>query len=270
MSYTNIDLVRRLVGLSENRAATFRNYPLVFGDQAEVRLPGAGIVKGSVAVKRVIETAPRYQEVTVSSEPVSLNHPRIVPGSVTAASDSSLGNIYTIDVDYAVAYEAGIFSRIPGGAIDAGQNVSVWYYFHSLYSEGIDYAIDYDSAVIRRLAGGGIVAGQSLLIDYDTPYQYLSYEILNEAVLEANAMIEKEVDPQKMFGADLSLQTAATCLAAAILCRAAAAEDLRSKGNAAKNVSSWLALAESYRSDYERLIKIFRPGRSRMSGPRNS
>jgi len=270
MSYTNIDLVRKHIGLSEKRARTYRNFPLVFEALSEAVLPGRGIIKGSVAVKRVIETAPTYQKIEELTDPVALTHQRIVPGSVTVASDSSLGIIFAVDVDYSVEYETGLFSRISSGAIEPGQSVSVWYYYYSLYEEGSDYSVDYDWGIIRRLTGGEIIAGQSLLVDYDVPYQYLSSELLEEAVAEANAVIEKEVDPGKMFGADLSLQTAATYLAAAILCRAAASENLRSSGNTKNNVSSWLVLAESFRADFERLIKIFRPGRSRMSGPRNT
>ncbi len=270
MSYTNIDLVRRHIGLSEKSAQEYRDIPLVFAGSSEIALPGGGIVKGSAAVKRVMGTNPVYNEIEVSTEPITLANQRVTPGSVTVASDSSLGRVFTIGVDYSIAYESGVFSVIPGGSIESGDNIAIWYYFYTLYEEGSDYSLDYDRATIRRLAGGEIVEGQSLLIDYDTPYQYQSYAMLEEAVTEANAVIEKEVDPNRMFGADLTLQTAATYLAAAILCRAAASEDLRVSENPGRSVTSWLTLAENFRNDYERLIKIFRPGRTRMSGPRNT
>ncbi|MCH7536143.1 MAG: VCBS repeat-containing protein, partial [Bacteroidetes bacterium] len=73
-------------------------------------------------------------------------------------------------------------------------------------------------------------------------------EIVDEATIEANRMVEAAVDPGGKFGADLNLQSAATYLAASILSRVAAAATLGADGPA-KSAETWLTLAQSFRDD---------------------
>ena len=83
-------------------------------------------------------------------------------------------------------------------------------------------------------------------------------------------MVERQVDPQRQFGADPILQTAATFLAVSLVCRMMAACDLKYDPMGRQTASGWLSLAESYRKDYTGLLKDFRPKVARLSGPAHS
>ena len=98
----------------------------------------------------------------------------------------------------------------------------------------------------------------------------LDEDVVGEAVGAANAIIEKEVDPLRKFGADSTLQTAATFLATSILCQIAAVYDLVQTSLGKARGDNWLALAEGYRRDYERLIADFHPPSNRLSGPKRT
>jgi hypothetical protein len=269
MSYTNIDSVKKHINFSDISGGPKRDNPVVFAGQEWIKLPGRGIVEHSVAVKAVKNIAPTFETVLLDSAAVTLIHKYLVPGSATVASDSSLGTIYVENVDFALDSTNGTIQRLEDGSIPAATIVSVWYYYYSLYGEGVDYSIDYTEGRIRRLSGGEIQPGQGLLVDYELSSASLSDEVVLEAVAEANAVIEKEIDPQKIFGADAALQAAATYLAAALVCRIAAAGDL-SSGSTRQTAASWLALCESFRGDYDNLIKSFRPQAIRMNRPARS
>ncbi len=267
MSYTNINLVKKHISFGDIPASEQTGYPVIFSGLESVSLPGNGIVQGSLSAKVVKLSSPILEEKTLEDIPVALGNTRIVADSVTLASDSSLGTIYTENVDYSVDCTNGTVKRISGGAITSGGEVSIWYYYYSLFVEGTDYSIDYSGCTIRRLSGGVIQPGQTVYIDYETAYHHLNDNIILQAVSEANAMVEKEVDPQGQFGADITLQSAATYLAVSLLCRVAAADDLRLGSGSGRGAEAWLSLAADYRNDYMRLIRLFRPESARLSRP---
>lgn len=270
MSYTNSETVRKHINLDEIPGGKKTDYPVTFTDLNAVDLPGRAIVNNSVVVKAVKNIAPVSEVVTLGDGVVSLSGNRLVANTVTAAADSSLGTIYKENVDFCVDNTQGTIYRLADGDIVSGSVVVVWYYCYSLYTEGVDYSIDYRTGTIRRLPGGSIQANQTVLVDYDLTYSQLSDEYISEAVREANAIVEKLIDPQQQFGADLTLQTAATCLAVAIVCRMAAISDLRSTENGRQNATAWLSLAESYREDYKNLLKAFRPQASGLTAPKHT
>nr|MBN2276855.1 hypothetical protein [candidate division Zixibacteria bacterium] len=267
MSFTNPEMVNRHISLDDSPIGLRRDYPVVFGGTEWVNLPGRGVVEGSVMVKAVREFAPTYETPILNDGEISVSHQRLVPGSVTIASDNSLGAIYRENVDFSVDCDQGTIKRLIAGDIISGSQVAVWYYFYTAYKAGVDYAINCSDGMICRLPDGAIQVGQTLMVDYELSGNWFNDEIISGAVSEANAIVEKQVDPDQRFGADPVLQAAATYLAVSLLCRMAAAGDLKFNPEASSTASSWIALADSYREDYQVLIMNFRPGAARMSRP---
>lgn len=270
MSYTNLELVKKHITLDDIPAGVKRDYPVVFIDQEWINLPGRGLVEGSVAVKAIKDYSPAFEEITMGDGVVSLGNNNLVPNSVTIASDNSLGTVYKENVDYSVGYAGGTVKRLDGGSIPDGKKVAVWYYYYSVYTEGVDYKIDYSDGMVRRLPDGNIQTNQTVLVDYELSQNQLSNEVISEAVSEANAIVERQVDPEGQFGADLMLQAAATYLAVSLVCRMAAASDLKFGQFGRQTAPSWISLSESYRNDYKQLLKVFRPQMTRLNRPTHS
>jgi hypothetical protein len=270
MSYTNLETVRKHINFDEIPGGEKDDYPVTFVDLEWINLPGRGIVDNSVAVKAIKNYAPISEVITLGDGIVSLSSSRLVANSLTVASDSSLGTIYKENIDFSVDNTVGTISRLADGEIVSGSVVVVWYYYYSIYAEGVDYGINCQSGMIRRLPGGNIHPRQTVLVDYELTYNQLNDEDISEAVDEANAIVEKRIDPGRKFGADLTLQTAATCLAVSLVCRMAAISQLRSGDNGKQTASAWLGLAGSYRDDYKNLLKTFRPQTGGLTGPRHT
>jgi hypothetical protein len=270
MPYTNLELVKKHITLDDLPAGVKRDYTVVFIDQEWVSLPGRGLVEGSVVVKAIKDYSPIFEEITVGDGVVSLGNSNLVPNSVTLASDNSLGTIYKENMDYSVGYADGAIRRLNGSSIPDGKKVAVWYYYYSIYTEGSDYKVDYPDGMVRRLPDGDIQANQTVLVDYELSQNQLSNEVISEAVSEANAIVERQVDPEGEFGADLTLQAAATYLAVSLVCRMAAASDLRFGQFGYRTAPSWISLSESYRNDYRQLLKVFRPQTTRLNRPTHS
>ncbi|MCP4703141.1 MAG: hypothetical protein GY865_00905 [candidate division Zixibacteria bacterium] len=267
MSYTNIELVRKYISFGNLPGGLQKDYPVTFTGLEKVILPGHSIIEDTVVVKAVGSAEPTFEEVTLGDSTILLAQAQLVPNSVAVASDSSLGIIYTENADYSIDYTNGKISRIGGGAIGNGNKTSLWYQYYTQYNENSDYSVGYQSGSITRLAGSAIQIGQMVQIDYQLLQSFLNDEIIIEAVNQANAIVEGEIDIEQTFGADLVLQTAATYLAISLLCRIEAAGCLRYGGNGDKETRWWLSLGESYRSDFEKLIKKFHPGASRLNHP---
>ncbi len=267
MSYTSKDLVEKQINLNGLPGGVQRDYPVIFTGWEEVSLPGHSIVEGSVIVKAPGSAEPTRENIILESGSVALGHDRLVPNSITVASDSSLGIIYVENSDYSIDYVNGKVTRINGGNIVSGSDIVIWYYYYSRYTEGADYSVGYQSGTIKRVSGSAIQPGQLILIDYQLLESQLNDAIIVEAVNQANAIVESEIDKEQTFGADPVLQAAATCLAVSLLCRIEGSGCLRAGGAGEKDVKSWLALAESYRSDFDRLIKKFRPGAAHLNHP---
>lgn len=270
MSYTNADLVRSHISFDESATGLRLDHPVVFSDQEWINLPGRKLVENSIVVKAIKHYSPVFEDVMVVNGTVTLSNEHLTSNSVTVASNSSLGTIYRENIDYSVDSANGIIKSIDGGAIPFDGRVAVWYYHYSIYIEGSDYSIDYTAGMIRRLGGGNIQAGQTVLVDYELSMSRIDDELINEAVSEANAIVEKQVDPHRQFGADAALQAAATYFAVSLVCRMAAAGDLITAANGHQAASAWLVIAESYRSDYDSFLKSFRVQAGRLSRPVHS
>ncbi len=151
-----------------------------------------------------------------------------------------------------------------------GDTVTFFFLPYTVYVEDTDYRIDYNSGEIQKIPSGAIQLGESLYIDYEPIYNNYTDEILNNAVIEANAIIEKQVDPDKQFGADLVLQTAATYRALEIICRSSAMRELIGSNKKDSNATSWIKLAELYLSRSEKLIESFKSPLKHIQPPTHS
>jgi len=267
MSFTNINLVRKHFVLDDLPAGFKSDYPVIFPETEWIDLPGRGIIEDSVVVKASRRYSPVFELVSLGETTASLANNNLVANSVVVASDDSLGTIYRENIDFSVAARAGTINRLPDGEIETGATVAVWYYYFSVYRRGVDYAVDADLGRLRRMPGGDIQPAQSALVDYSLSSAWQSENLLSQAVAEANAIMEKQVDTRRSFGADRTLQTAATCLAVSIVCRMMAINDLRSGPSSRAAAASWMTLADSYRHDFETLLKLFRPDAARMKYP---
>lgn len=269
MSYTNIELIKKHINLTYEPTGKRNDYAVIFESTEWISLPGHSIVPGSVSVKVMAGYAPVMESAIFISDEIILAHKPLVSNSAAIAADSSLGIIYTENIDYSIDVSKGIIRRLPEGNITAGSEVIVWYYYYSLFEEGTDYAVNYTEGLIRRLANGEMLSRQTVNVDYELSSNQVGDDVIAAVVSEANAIIEREIDLRKVFGADPALQTAATYLAMSILCRILGANESQSgaKGGSGSRSEGWLSLSESYRLDYERQIKPFRPQVARMSGP---
>jgi hypothetical protein len=269
MSYTSADAIKKHINL--NPAATGKrcDYAVTFAGAEWISLPGYSVMPGSVRIKALKECGPTMEMAVFIGDQISLAHKPLIVGSATVASDTSLGIVYRENRDYMVNHADGEIIRLPDGDIASGAGIVAWYFYWSQFVEGVDFSVNYSSGAVRRLAAGGIGAGQTVMVDYELSAFQPGDEAIEAAVAEADAILEKDIDPGKSRGADAALQTAATYLAMSILCRILAANERVSGSNNSSSGRSteWLNLVDSYRADYERLIKIFRPMAARPSGP---
>jgi hypothetical protein len=189
----------------------------------------------------------------------------VVPGSLVAASDSSLGTVYVENVDYVVDYGGGILTAKAGGALGSNSQVTVWFFPYALYQEGTDYALDSEGGRLKRLTSGSIAGGETVWLDYSPIYVSVADEIVENAVAMANGLIESEVDPERQFEVSPTLSAAATYRALEIVCRAAATRELASQRAQDKAASVWIKLADDYAGRSDLLLRSFRPP---YSGPR--
>ena len=270
MSYTNVELVRHhLVADFPTQENIYDQAVILKGSDYATFFNGA-IEESSLTVKSQQSNDLTSATVTLGSGGTSLASSPLVRGSVVVASDSSLGTIYTENVDYIIDYPLSVLTIKSGGALSAGQTVSVWYLAYVIYTDGSDYQADVNRGRIRRLSGGDIAPGETVYLDYSPIYQSFNEEMLNNAVLEANGLIEKEVDPDGQFGADPVLQASATYRALEIVCHAAAARELSSLRGEDRTALAWMKLAETYTTRSELLLRLFRPPYTGPAAPVHS
>jgi hypothetical protein len=270
MSYTTIERVKSY--LTSNYAVAERvvDLPITLLDTTPLKFWGCAIEAGSLRVKSQQTLSPVRQTITVSVNGMTVTNSPIVRGSVVLATDSSLGRIYIENLDYIVQYESSTLQPKSGGALVIGQNVVVWYIPMHLYAAGEDYAIDHDRAEIRRLVGGGIESGETIDLDFVPVFTGFDEQLIAVAVNEANSAIEREIDPERQFGADESLVAAATCKALEIVCFSAASRELSNGRGLDKIALTWLILAESYHQRGANLLSSFRPTATGPSAPVHS
>ncbi|MFQ6008093.1 MAG: hypothetical protein ACE5K8_03990 [Candidatus Zixiibacteriota bacterium] len=270
MSYTNIELVKHHLVSDFPAQERIQDQTVVLEGGDYVTFFNGAVEESSVTIKSIQSNELTRATVTLGSGRTSLASSPLVRSSVVVASDSSLGTIYTENVDYIIDYAEADLIIKSGGSLSAGQTVTVWFLTYFVYAVGSDYQVDADSGRLKRLGSGAIASGETVHLDYSPVYKSFNEEMLNNAVLEANGLIEKEVDPDGQFGADPVLQASATYRALEIICRAAAARELSSLRGEDRTAVAWMKLAEAYAERSDRLLRLFRPPYTGPTAPVHS
>jgi len=268
MGYTSGDLVQHHLATGAPVVAAITDQPLIAGTGGAVTFYSGAVDGASVVVKSPAGGSLQRFTLTLQSGANQIATAPVVPGSVVAASDSSLGEIYTENRDYVIDYRHGLLYVKSGGDLVAGATIVVWHRPYVVYAAGVDYTVTAASGELRRLSGGDIDPNETVYLDYAPLYASISEVIVEAAVLEANDLIAKEVDPGGQFGADPVLQAAATNSALAIVCRSLAARALISSAGDDGAATAWMKLGEQYGAISERLIKAFRPPFDNPASPR--
>ncbi len=267
MSYTNTELIRHHLVSAFPLAEQVNNQSLYLKGDDYVTFFNGAVDSSLLKVKSPKSNHLARAVVVLTNNPVNLSSTPIVPGSVAVASDSSMGILYTENVDYAIDYNLGTVGIKTGGALSDGTSVTVWYQPFALYTEGSDYRVKADAGQMRRLSSGSIADGETVYLDYTPLYDSFNDTILENAVAEANSLVEQQVDANGQFGADRTLQAAATKYALAIVCRTSAARELSSRRGEDRTATAWLKLSEQYETAGERLLKQFRPSAKSAASP---
>jgi len=270
MLYTSVDKVKQhLISVFPVREVVF-DQPVILTDTDFVTFFGGSIDESSLAVKSFQQNNLKRISVSLGISSTSLPDELLMRDSVVVASDSSLGTIYTENVDYIVDYARGVITIKTGGALSSGQAVVIWYGLYVKYSASSDYVLNAADGSLRRIASGDIASGETVLLDYAPIIQSYNDVVIQNAVDEANAIIEKTVDPGRQFGVEPVLQTAATYRAVEIVCRASAARELSSRSGQYNVALAWLKLAEEYAAGADDLVQSFRPAFQGPAAPTNS
>lgn len=228
------------------------------------------ILAGSEKIKGKEQLEPTREDVSfASADSQSLSHSELIQDTVVAASDSSLGTIYIENIDYHVDYDSGEITRLTGGSIPSGANVSVWYLYYRVYEKGVDYDLDYRRGRVKRISFGAIESGQSILADYTAEYGALDDEAIENAITEADARIVDFIDSAYHDSSDRLLVSAETYLAVSIICGIRAMESVSPTlgRTGSSEAMSWTALSDMYKKEaYNILSKFAGPG-NRLNSP---
>lgn len=268
MPLTNIEIIRQHLSSAGVGRETFRDVALQLSGAAPVAIGYSNLKSGSVLVKGKEIGTPRFESVTLESDPVALAQSQLIPDSVVVASDTSLGRIYTENIDYTIDYPAGRISRVAAGAIESGATVAVWYYRYQIYTESTDYAISLTQGTIRRIAGGAIEDGQVVYLDYQTLAGFFSDAQVAQAIGEADDRLRLIVSQETVSETNQTLIVAETYIAVALLCRMKAVSSLEPDQTGSNSrAADWLQLADRYERDGLALASRFAQTRPSLSSP---
>lgn len=259
MSYAAIEQVRAHLVDNRPMSDVVYNQTIIFADNKWVRFFAGAVDADSIVIKGRRARTPVRTSVTLAAAPVSIGATHLESGTVVVASDSSLGTVFTENVDFTVDYTKGEIAVREGGGLSVGDTITLWYTPFEPFVGGTDFQLDADHGSVRRLVSGRIAPGETALIDYRPVHASFSDAIVETAVSEANAVIERTVDPKREFGADPTLALAATYRALAIICRTAASRALSAPSGSDRIAIAWMKLAEDYSTRSESFLNEFRP-----------
>ncbi|HEX2897812.1 MAG TPA: hypothetical protein VHP63_07165 [candidate division Zixibacteria bacterium] len=267
MLYTNVEKVKQHLLSVFPVAERIFDQPVILTDIDYVTFFGGAIDEQKLKVKTRQSNGLKKVFVTLGVTSTTLPDSSLVRNSVVAASDSSLGTVYVENVDYIIDYSAGILTIKSGGALTPGQDVTVWYGVYITYNSGSDYIVNSSDGSLRRTSNSDIASGETVYLDYAPIIQSYNDVIIQNAVDEANGLIEKTIDPEQQFGVEPLLQIAATYRAVEIVSRASAARELSSQRGEYNVALSWIKLADEFARRSDELLKSFRPPVSGPSAP---
>ncbi len=270
MSYTNTDLLKHHLDTPYPVADKIYDQPVVISGDDYITFFGGSITEVEITVKSIQENKPKKINVTLISLTTSVISGPIVPGSVIVASDSSMGTVYKENQDYIIDYHVGNIIIKSESSLPLGSQVTVWYLPYYLYTSGSDYRVKSASGQIQKISTGDIKTGETVFVDYTPVFANVTEDIINSAVTEANAIIEKTIDPYRQFGADPILQTTATYRALEIVCRTSAMRELSGGRNNDRAATVWMKLAETYARLSQEMLRAFKEQPDNPSQPTHS
>ncbi len=262
MAFTNLALVKKHIIEHHLGKELMRNLSFQLEGDLYIQLPHANLKTYSEKVKGKESFSPLKEQLSFESDGTAfVSHPELIPDSVVVASDSSLGEIYTENVDYSVDYDSGKITKINSGSIPDEKTVVVWYLFYRVYQRDTDYKIDYANGKIKRLTSGAVESGQWVILDYQIEFGSLLDEVLENAIGEAHERVLKFIDPCYHNSTDQGLVTAETYLAVSIVCNIKA-NDAKGgntlSGAQADSLSrAWERLSDSYRKQAYLILSDF-------------
>lgn len=259
MSYTTSEKVRQFLAVDIPLAERIVDQEVKLTNVDAVKFYGSPLDAATFIVKSPRSEIPNNVALTLSSGVNSISSLPLVRESIIVASDSSLGIIYEVNVDYIIDEPAAELRIKSGGLLSAGQSVTVWYREYAVYQVDSDYQLDASRGTIKRTLSGQIAEGEIVVIDYTPQSTSVTDELIDSAVITANGLLEREVDPDRQFEADSALVAAATFRALEIVSLAAASKQLSTNQNNDRAALAWLKLAEQYDNRAIKMLSSFRP-----------
>ncbi len=221
-------------------------------------------------VKARRSNSPTLESRTLTSGWIILNYAQLIPNSVVIANNSSLGIVYTENIDFTVDYAGGRIRRIESGAITTGQTVAVWHAHYHIYMAGDDYSASLTSGQLTRKSTGVIADGQQVLVDYAVSLGSISDAIIEQAIAESGEAVLTLVSEVYHDAPAPGIVIGATQMAVAQLARMRAAT-LLADGTINSSIARaaaqlWLDIANQYdRSARTFLARFANPVSSRSS-----
>lgn len=264
MPFTSPDLVRAHIANANFGEAEVRNVPIILNGTSPTQLPHAGLTQGAI-VKSKRSNTPSSESAVLTTGWTVLNHAQLISdSSVVIANNSSLGIVYTENIDYVVDYAGGRVRRIESGAITNGQTVAIWYDHFHIYSEGDDYTINPVSGQLTRKSSGDIADGQQVLVDYTVMLGSVSESTIEQAIAESGEAVLTLVNDTHHESPAIGIIIGATHMAVAQLARMRAAT-LLADGTINASIARaaaqlWLEIAAQYdRSAHTFLSRFANP-----------
>ena len=273
MSFTTIELVKK--HLTDYRLGTKRieNEPFLMPASGYSNLQFGNIEKDTDRVKARELNTPFSEDLMFDiTDKTSLAHSEIIADTVVTASNSSMGEIYTENVDFSIDYDNGTITRIPDGAIPPVSSFTIWYQYYRVYERSVDYFIDYTDGKISLAPSGSIEAGQLVYVDYISMYGNITDESIDNSIIEAAEKVLSVIDPIYQTSEDQALTTAETYLTLAIICRIKAIE---AAGRPEQTTSGfrgdfWAKLSNSYTIEGFKILEHYARPVNSLASPKLS
>jgi hypothetical protein len=259
MSYTNAEQIRLHLVTPYPIQDHIYDQPVHLPGTSFARFYGGAVDESTVIVKSIRSHQPVRTAITLVSGATAFSSTPVIPGTVVVASDSSLGTIFTENIDYTVNCPDSTITVLAEGALSVGDTVTIWYLAYTVHTIEQDFALRPARGEIKRLTSGNIPAGMTVHLDYQPLMLMFDDDLVNHAVALANGMVETELDPDRQFETDPNLSATATHRALEIVCRAAASRELSARRDDDTPALAWLKIADHHAVRAEYLIKNFRP-----------
>ncbi|MGH8015124.1 MAG: hypothetical protein ACREBV_02935, partial [Candidatus Zixiibacteriota bacterium] len=267
MLYTSVEKVKQhLISIFPVHEMVL-DQPVILTETENVTFFGGAVDEQTFLVKSIQSNDLKSVILTLGPVSTGLPDKLLIRGTVVVASDSSLGTIFIENKDFVIDYPDGRINIKSGGSLSSGQKAVIWYGFYFKYSVSSDFVLDASQGTVRRTANGDIASGETVYLDYSPIIESYHDVMIQNAVDEANLLIEKIIDPEQQFGLEPLLMIAATSRAVEIVSRASAARELSSQRGEHNVALGWLKLAEDYADRADKLILAFRAPFNGPSAP---